>query len=225
MHTLVGAGKAEGAMDASNLLKPALARGELHCVGATTLDEYRKYVEKDAALARRFQPVFVSEPTVEDTISILRGLKEKYEVHHGVRITDARSSPRRSCRNRYITDRFPARQGHRPDGRGGEPLRMQIDSKPEELDELDRRIIQLKIEREALKKETDKASKDRLKALEVELAELEEKSRFADRPLAGRKEIRPERAGLKEKLDQARRNSSRAAQAAICSARANSPMA
>ncbi len=162
MHTLVGAGKAEGAMDASNLLKPALARGELHCVGATTLDEYRKYVEKDAALARRFQPVFVGEPTVEDTISILRGLKEKYELHHGVRITDSAIVAAATLSNRYITDRFLPDKAIDLMDEAGSRLRMQIDSKPEELDELDRRIIQLKIEREALKKETDKASQDRL---------------------------------------------------------------
>jgi ATP-dependent Clp protease ATP-binding subunit ClpB len=173
MHTLVGAGKAEGAMDASNLLKPALARGELHCIGATTLDEYRKHVEKDAALARRFQPVFVSEPTVEDTISILRGLKEKYEVHHGVRITDSAIVAAAQLSHRYIADRFLPDKAIDLMDEAASRLRMQIDSKPEELDELDRRVIQLKIEREALKKETDKASKDRLKALEVELADLE----------------------------------------------------
>ena len=155
MHTLVGAGKAEGAMDASNLLKPALARGELHCVGATTLDEYRKHVEKDAALARRFQPVFVSEPTVEDTISILRGLKEKYELHHGVRITDSALVAAATLSNRYITDRFLPDKAIDLMDEAAARLRMQVDSKPEELDELDRRIIQLKIEREALKKETD----------------------------------------------------------------------
>ena len=155
MHTLVGAGKADGAMDASNLLKPALARGELHCIGATTLDEYRKHVEKDAALARRFQPVFVSQPTVEDTISILRGLKEKYEVHHGVRITDAAIVAAATLSNRYIADRFlPDKAIDLIDEAALAP-RMQVDSKPEELDELDRRIIQLKIEQEALKKETD----------------------------------------------------------------------
>ena len=164
MHTLVGAGKAEGAMDASNLLKPALARGELHCVGATTLDEYRKHIEKDAALARRFQPVFVSEPTVEDTISILRGLKEKYEVHHGVRITDSAIVAAATLSNRYITDRFLPDKAIDLMDEAASRLRMQVDSKPEALDELDRRIIQLKIEREALKKETDEASKDRLAA-------------------------------------------------------------
>ena len=158
MHTLVGAGKADGAMDASNLLKPALARGELHCIGATTLDEYRKHVEKDAALARRFQPVFVSEPTVEDTISILRGLKEKYELHHGVRITDAAIVAAATLSNRYIADRFLPDKAIDLIDEAASRLRMQVDSKPEELDELDRRIIQLKIEQEALKKETDAAS-------------------------------------------------------------------
>ena len=162
LHTLVGAGNAEGAMDASNLLKPALARGELHCVGATTLDEYRKYIEKDAALARRFQPVFVNEPTVEDTISILRGLKEKYEVHHGVRITDAAIVAAATLSNRYITDRFLPDKAIDLMDEAASRLRMQVDSKPEALDELDRRIMQLKIEREALKKENDRASKDRL---------------------------------------------------------------
>ena len=176
MHTLVGAGKAEGAMDASNLLKPALARGELHCVGATTLDEYRKHVEKDAALARRFQPVFVDEPTVEDTISILRGLKEKYELHHGVRIADAALVSAATLSNRYITDRFLPDKAIDLMDEAASRLRMQVDSKPEELDELDRRIIQLKIEREALKKETDQASQDRLEKLEKELADLEESS-------------------------------------------------
>ena len=177
MHTLVGAGKADGAMDASNLLKPALARGELHCVGATTLDEYRKHVEKDAALARRFQPVFVSEPTVEDTISILRGLKEKYELHHGVRITDNALVAAATLSNRYITDRFLPDKAIDLVDEAGSRLRMQVDSKPEELDELDRRTIQLKIEREALKKESDAASRDRLAKLEKEIADLDEKSR------------------------------------------------
>ena len=165
MHTLVGAGKADGAMDASNLLKPALARGELHCVGATTLDEYRKHVEKDAALARRFQPVFVSEPTVEDTISILRGIKEKYELHHGVRITDSAIVAAATLSNRYITDRFLPDKAIDLMDEAAARLRMQVDSKPEELDELDRQIMQLQIEREALKKETDTASKDRLEKL------------------------------------------------------------
>src|SRR5213083_1221179 len=174
MHTLVGAGKSEGAMDASNLLKPALARGELHCVGATTLDEYRKNVEKDAALARRFQPIFVDEPTVEDTISILRGLKEKYEAHHGVRISDSAIVAAATLSNRYITDRFLPDKAIDLMDEAGSRLRMQIDSKPEQLDELDRRVVQLKIEREALKKETDKPSKDRLEKLQEELAGLEE---------------------------------------------------
>ena len=182
---LVGAGKAEGAMDASNLLKPALARGELHCVGATTLDEYRKHIEKDAALARRFQPVFVSEPTVEDTISILRGLKEKYEQHHGVRITDSAIVAAATLSNRYITDRFLPDKAIDLMDEAASRLRMQVDSKPEALDELDRRIIQLKIEREALKKETDEASKDRLERLEKELADLEEESAGDHRALAG----------------------------------------
>lgn len=176
MHTLVGAGKADGAMDASNLLKPALARGELHCIGATTLNEYRKHVEKDAALARRFQPVFVSEPTVEDTISILRGLKEKYAVHHGVRITDTALVAAATLSNRYITDRFLPDKAIDLMDEASSRLRMQVDSKPEELDELDRRIIQLKIEREALKKETDQGSKDRLEKLENELLDLEGKA-------------------------------------------------
>src|ERR1700747_557899 len=176
MHTLVGAGKAEGAMDASNLLKPGLARGELHCVGATTLDEYRKHVEKDAALARRFQPVFVSQPTVEDTISILRGLKEKYEQHHGVRITDSALVAATTLSNRYITDRFLPDKAIDLMDEAAARLKMQVDSKPEELDSLDREIIRLKIEQEALKKEVDPGSKSRLQALEKELADLEEKS-------------------------------------------------
>ena len=176
MHTLVGAGKADGAMDASNLLKPALARGELHCIGATTLDEFRKHVEKDAALARRFQPVFVSQPTVEDTISILRGLKEKYEVHHGVHITDAAIVAAATLSNRYITDRFLPDKAIDLIDEAASRQRMQVDSKPEELDELDRRIVQLKIEQEALRKETDVASRDRLVKLTGELGELQEKS-------------------------------------------------
>lgn len=175
MHTLVGAGASDGAMDASNLLKPALARGELHCIGATTLDEYRKHVEKDAALARRFQPVFVEEPNVEDTVSILRGLKEKYEVHHGVRISDAAIVAAANLSNRYITDRFLPDKAIDLVDEAASRIRMQVDSKPEELDELDRRIIQLKIERAALTKETDKGSMDRLEKLELELAQLEEK--------------------------------------------------
>ena len=176
MHTLVGAGASEGSMDASNLIKPALARGELHCVGATTLNEYRKYVEKDAALARRFQPVFVAEPTVEDTISILRGIKEKYELHHGVRIADAALVSAATLSNRYISDRFLPDKAIDLVDEAASRLRMEVDSKPEEIDELDRRIIQLKIEREALKKENDDASKDRLGKLEKELIDLEAKS-------------------------------------------------
>src|SRR6187399_1422624 len=173
MHTLVGAGKADGAMDASNLLKPALSRGELHCVGATTLDEYRKHVEKDAALARRFQPIFVPEPTVEDTVSILRGLKDKYEQHHGVRITDSAIVAAVTLSNRYITDRFLPDKAIDLMDEAGSRVRMAVDSKPEELDEIDRRTVQLKIEREALAKEKDAASKLRLEALEDELADLE----------------------------------------------------
>jgi ATP-dependent Clp protease ATP-binding subunit ClpB len=176
MHTLIGAGKADGAMDASNLLKPALARGELHCIGATTLDEYRKHVEKDAALARRFQPIFVSEPTVEDTISILRGLKDKYEQHHGVRITDSALVAATTLSNRYITDRFLPDKAIDLMDEAAARLKMQVDSKPEELDSMDREIIRLKIEQEALRKESDAGSKSRLQALEKELADLEEKS-------------------------------------------------
>jgi ATP-dependent Clp protease ATP-binding subunit ClpB len=176
MHTLVGAGKGDGAMDASNLLKPALARGELHCVGATTLDEYRKHVEKDAALARRFQPVFVGEPTVEDTVSILRGLKEKYEVHHGVRISDSALVAAATLSNRYIADRFLPDKAIDLMDEAASRVRMAIDSKPEELDEIDRRLVQLKIEREALSKETDAASKQRLENLEVEIDDLQFRS-------------------------------------------------
>src|SRR6201987_317960 len=204
MHTLVGAGKADGAMDASNLLKPALARGELHCVGATTLDEYRKYVEKDAALARRFQAVFVNEPTVEDTISILRGLKEKYELHHGVRITDSAIVAAATLSHRYITDRFLPDKAIDLMDEAGSRLRMQVDSKPEQLDELDRRIIQLKIEREGLKKETDKGSKDRLMSLEKELAELEEQSAALTAKWQEEKKSVADVQSLKEKLDAAR---------------------
>ncbi|CAJ0872496.1 adenosinetriphosphatase [freshwater sediment metagenome] len=204
MHTLVGAGKADGAMDASNLLKPALARGELHCVGATTLDEYRKHVEKDAALARRFQPVFVDEPTVEDTISILRGLKEKYEMHHGVRITDSAIVAAATLSNRYISDRFLPDKAIDLVDEASSRLRMQIDSKPEELDELDRRIIQLKIEQEALKKETDAASKDRLAKLEGELADLEEKSAALTARWKAEKDKLGSAQKLKEQLEHAR---------------------
>ncbi len=204
MHTLVGAGKADGAMDASNLLKPMLARGELHCIGATTLDEYRKHVEKDAALARRFQPVLISEPTVEDTISILRGLKEKYELHHGVRITDSAIVAAATLSNRYITDRFLPDKAIDLVDEASSRLRMQVDSKPEELDELDRRIIQLKIEREALKKETDKASHDRLEKLEKELADLEEKSAGLTARWQREKQKLAGTQTLKTELDQAR---------------------
>src|SRR5665213_3527136 len=204
MHTLVGAGKADGAMDASNLIKPALARGELHCVGATTLDEYRKYVEKDAALARRFQAVFVGEPTVEDTISILRGLKEKYELHHGVRITDGAIVAAAQLSNRYITDRFLPDKAIDLMDEAGARLRMQVDSKPEELDELDRRIMQLQIEREALTRETDKASKDRLANLAAELADLEEKASSQAAKWQEEKKSVHDVQGLKEKLDRAR---------------------
>ncbi|HVV94810.1 MAG TPA: ATP-dependent chaperone ClpB [Hyphomicrobiales bacterium] len=204
MHTLVGAGKAEGAMDASNLLKPALARGELHCVGATTLDEYRKHVEKDAALARRFQPVFVNEPTVEDTISILRGLKEKYELHHGVRIADSALVAAATLSNRYITDRFLPDKAIDLVDEASARVRMQVDSKPEALDEIDRRLIQLKIEREALKKESDSASKDRLKTLEKELSDLEEKSAALTQTWQAEKDRLGSAQKLKERLDQAR---------------------
>jgi ATP-dependent Clp protease ATP-binding subunit ClpB len=204
MHTLVGAGKAEGAMDASNLLKPALARGELHCVGATTLDEYRKHVEKDAALARRFQPVFVSEPTVEDTVSILRGLKEKYEQHHGVRITDSALVAAATLSNRYITDRFLPDKAIDLVDEAGSRLRMQVDSKPEELDSIDREIVRLKIEGEALKKETDVASKDRLARLEKELADLEEQSASITARWKSEKDKLGQAADLKRRLDEAR---------------------
>ncbi|MCJ2089613.1 ATP-dependent chaperone ClpB [Methylobacterium sp. E-005] len=204
MHTLVGAGKADGAMDASNLLKPALARGELHCVGATTLDEYRKHVEKDAALARRFQPVFVSEPTVEDTVSILRGLKEKYEQHHGVRIQDSALVAAATLSNRYITDRFLPDKAIDLVDEAGSRLRMQVDSKPEELDNIDREIVRLKIEGEALKKETDSASRDRLVRLEKELGDLEERSAAITARWKAEKDKLGTAAGLKKKLDEAR---------------------
>jgi ATP-dependent Clp protease ATP-binding subunit ClpB len=204
MHTLVGAGKADGAMDASNLLKPALARGELHCVGATTLDEYRKHVEKDAALARRFQPVFISEPTVEDTISILRGLKEKYELHHGVRIQDAALVAAATLSNRYITDRFLPDKAIDLVDEAAARLRMQVDSKPEELDSIDREIVRLKIEQEALKKENDPGSKDRLQRLDKELAELEERSAALTAKWQGEKDKLNRAQKLKEDLDKAR---------------------
>jgi len=204
MHTIVGAGASEGSMDASNLLKPALARGELHCVGATTLNEYRKYVEKDAALARRFQPVHVSEPTVEDTISILRGIKDKYELHHGVRIADAALVSAATLSNRYITDRFLPDKAIDLVDEASSRLRMEIDSKPEEIEDLDRRIVQLKIEREALKKETDAASVDRLGRLEIELEDLEEKSQDLTEQWVSEKDALADTTHLKEQLEQAR---------------------
>jgi len=204
MHQLIGAGKTEGAMDASNLLKPALARGELHCVGATTLDEYRKYVEKDPALQRRFQPVFVGEPTVEDTISILRGLKEKYELHHGVRITDGALVSAATLSNRYITDRFLPDKAIDLMDEAASRIRMEVESKPEEIENLDRRIIQLKIEREALKKESDAASKDRLANLEGELANLEQQSAELTQRWQAEKDKIGAEAKLKEQLDAAR---------------------
>ncbi len=204
MHTLIGAGRADGAMDASNLLKPELARGTLHCIGATTLDEYRKHVEKDAALARRFQPVFVGEPSVEDTISILRGIKEKYETHHGVRITDGALVAAATLSNRYITDRFLPDKAIDLMDEAASRLRMQVDSKPEELDELDRRVIQLKIEREALRKESDPASRDRLGRLEKDLADLEEKSNALTAEWQAEKSKVADTKKLKEQLEQAR---------------------
>ncbi|WP_199084753.1 ATP-dependent chaperone ClpB [Bosea sp. ASV33] len=204
MHTLVGAGKTDGAMDASNLLKPALARGELHCVGATTLDEYRKYVEKDAALARRFQPVFVDEPTVEDTVSILRGLKEKYEQHHRVRITDSALVSAATLSNRYITDRFLPDKAIDLVDEASARLRMQVDSKPEELDSIDREIVRLKIEQEALKKESDAGSKERLKRLESELADLESRSAIITAKWKAEKDKLGAAAEIKTKLDNAR---------------------
>ncbi|PBB88359.1 ATP-dependent chaperone ClpB [Mesorhizobium sp. WSM3876] len=204
MHTLVGAGKADGAMDASNLLKPALARGELHCVGATTLDEYRKHVEKDPALARRFQPVFIDEPTVEDTVSILRGLKEKYEQHHKVRISDSALVSAATLSNRYIADRFLPDKAIDLVDEAASRLRMQVDSKPEALDEIDRRIMQLKIEREALKVEKDDASKDRLARLEKDLADLEEQSTELTTKWQAEKQKLGLAADLKKQLDEAR---------------------
>ncbi len=204
LHTLIGAGKADGAMDASNMLKPALARGDLHCVGATTLDEYRKHIEKDAALARRFQPVFVAEPSVEDTISILRGLKEKYELHHGVRIADSSIVAAATLSNRYIADRFLPDKAIDLMDEAASRIRMQVDSKPEALDELDRRIMQLKIEREALKKETDQASRDRLERLEKELSELEQKSAALTAQWKSAKDKLADSQKIKEQLDKAR---------------------
>jgi ATP-dependent Clp protease ATP-binding subunit ClpB len=201
MHTLVGAGKSEGAMDAANLIKPALARGELHCIGATTLDEYRKHVEKDAALARRFQPVFVNEPTVEDTISILRGIKEKYELHHGVRITDSALVAAATLSHRYITDRFLPDKAIDLMDEAASRLRMEVDSKPEELDALDRQILQFQIEAEALKKEDDAASKDRLEKLERELADLQQKSAEVTAKWQAERASLDAARGLKEELD------------------------
>jgi len=204
MHTIIGAGKADGAMDASNLLKPALARGELHCIGATTLDEYKKHVEKDAALARRFQPVYVDEPTVEDTISILRGLKEKYEAHHKVRLTDGALVAAATLSNRYITDRFLPDKAIDLVDEAAARLRMQIDSKPEELDNLDREIVRLKIEQEALKKEKDAASKDRLKRLEKDLAQLQERADALTAKWRSEKDKLTSAAQLQEQLDKAK---------------------
>lgn len=204
LHTLVGAGKTDGAMDASNMLKPALARGELHCVGATTLNEYRQYIEKDAALARRFQPVFVPEPKIEETISILRGLKEKYELHHGVRITDSAIVSAATLSDRYISDRFLPDKAIDLVDEAASRLRMEVDSKPEALDEIDRRVMQLKIEKEALKKEKDDASKDRLQALENELKDLESKAADMTSTWQAEKQKLSKAQDLKEKLDQAR---------------------
>lgn len=204
MHTIVGAGASEGSMDASNLLKPALARGELHCLGATTLSEYKKYVEKDAALARRFQPVFVTEPTVEETISILRGIKEKFELHHGVRISDSALIAAATLSNRYITDRFLPDKAIDLMDEAASSLRMAIDSKPEELDNLDRKIMQLKIEREALKKEHDEQSKKRLEEIERETADLEEKARGLNDKWKAEKQSLADLTEVKDKLDKAR---------------------
>ncbi|MEE2969368.1 MAG: ATP-dependent chaperone ClpB [Pseudomonadota bacterium] len=204
LHTLVGAGAAEGAMDASNMLKPMLARGELHCIGATTLDEYRKHIENDAALARRFQSVLIGEPTVEDTISILRGLKEKYELHHGVRITDGAIVSAATLSNRYITDRFLPDKAIDLVDEASSRLRMEVDSKPEEIDELDRRIIQLKIEQEALKKETDQASRDRLEKLKTELAEIEQSSAVLTAKWQAEKDKMAGSHKIKEELEHAR---------------------
>ena len=204
LHTLIGAGKADGAMDASNMLKPALARGELHCVGATTLDEYRKHIEKDAALARRFQPVFVAEPSVEDTVSILRGLKEKYELHHGVRIADSSIVAAATLSNRYIADRFLPDKAIDLMDEAASRIRMQVDSKPEALDELDRRIIQLKIEKEALKKETDQASRDRLERLDKELSDLDQRSAALTAQWKSAKDKLADSQKIKEQIDKAR---------------------
>ncbi len=204
MHTLIGAGKSEGAMDAGNLLKPALARGELHCIGATTLDEYRKYIEKDPALQRRFQSVYIGEPTVEDTISILRGIKDRYELHHGVRITDSALVSAATLSNRYITDRFLPDKAIDLMDEAASRIRMEVESKPEEIEALDRRIIQLKIEREALSRETDQASRDRLETLEKELSELEEQSGALTQRWQAEKDKIGAESKLKEQLDAAR---------------------
>src|SRR6059058_3009677 len=204
LHTIVGAGAAEGAVDAANLLKPMLARGELRCVGATTLDEYRQHIEKDAALERRFQPVMVGEPTVEDTIAILRGLKERYEEHHRVEIQDAALIAAATLSHRYIADRFLPDKAIDLVDEAASRIRMEIDSKPEEIDELDRRIIQLKIEREALKKEHDPASRDRLQKLETELQDLEQESAELTAEWQAEKSKLADAQKLKEQLDQAR---------------------
>ena len=213
LHTVVGAGKAEGAMDAGNLLKPMLARGELHCIGATTLDEYRKYIEKDAALERRFQTVFVDQPSVEDTISILRGLRERYEVHHGVRIKDSALVAAAVLSNRYITDRFLPDKAIDLVDEAAAKLRTEIDSMPADLDEILRRIMQLEIEREALKKESDAASKDRLKKIEKEIADLKSESDALEGAMAGRKGRRAELrdAARADRTDQGRNRKGRAA--------------
>lgn len=225
LHVLVGAGKTDGAMDAANLIKPALARGELHCVGATTLDEYRKYIEKDAALARRFQPVMIEEPTVEDTISILRGIKEKYELHHGVRISDAALVAAATLSHRYITDRFLPDKAIDLMDEAASRLRMEVDSKPEELDALDRQILQMQIEAEALKKEDDAASQDRLEKLEKQLSELQEKSAtMTARWQAERDKLEGSR-NLKEQLDRARAELDQPSARATWPAPANSAMA
>ncbi len=204
LHTMVGAGKAEGAMDAGNMLKPALARGELHCVGATTLDEYRKYIEKDAALERRFQKVLVGEPSVEDTIAILRGLQERYELHHGVDITDPAIVAAAELSNRYITDRFLPDKAIDLIDEAAARIKMEIDSKPESMDRLDRRIIQLKIEREAVRKETDEASKKRFELIEQEIARLEREYADLDEVLRAEKAAVQGSAQIKTEIDQLR---------------------
>jgi ATP-dependent Clp protease ATP-binding subunit ClpB len=210
LHTMVGAGKAEGAMDAGNMLKPALARGELHCIGATTLDEYRKYIEKDAALERRFQKVLVDEPSVEDTIAILRGLKERYEVHHGVEITDPAIVAAATLSHRYITDRQLPDKAIDLIDEAASRIRMEIDSKPEEMDRLERRLIQLKIEREALKKETDEASRKRLEALEAEIGKLEREFADLDEIWKAEKAAVQGATHIKEELERARSSWKRA---------------